>query len=487
MALGVLLTVYVAVAALNYSVVQSYLGTAASRYFSREWGCELHIGSLHAMPWDHLILDDVLLVAPRGDTIFRGEALRVRFRRFPFSNGELSSRLDLDRVYLKNAYYHFEKYTDEEYGGEGGINIQFIIDYYSSRSNDEDDDTPGKPFAVNVRSLTLDNVHYKMDLPDYGEVWESPGVDIMHMEYLDIHGRFRNVHVVGPDVTVKIVKLSTTERSGFRVENVTGDVHVSPQDITVRGLDVETAHSHIMADTRMTYPDWMGDYVHVVQHEALVKEGATVNLGDVAYWAPVLWGNDVQLRCDGSFGGKIDSIVVDRIWVGYGGATTAEVTARIMGLPDIEQTVFEVERLDVRGEESDMRRLEEESTELIDGLDARVIGRDLRAVGMELDAVDIRQVLFDKAAEPVIRERSADLQPQQGAEPVGSAPDSAHGLAADAHLTAPQRPRQALIPRVIFRALDAADEREVHAVPLHRPQHLAHAEVEGDQVADMGV
>ena len=125
--------------------------------------------------------------------------------------------------------------------------------------------------------------------------------------------------------------------------------------------------------------------------------------------------------------------------------------------------------------------------QLIDGLDARVIGRDLRAVGMELDAVDIRQVLFDKAAEPVIRERSADLQPQQGAEPVGSAPDSAHGLAADAHLTAPQRPRQALIPRVIFRALDAADEREVHAVPLHRPQHLAHAEVEGDQVADMGV
>ena len=359
MALGVLLTVYVAVAALNYSVVQSYLGTAASRYFSREWGCELHIGSLHAMPWDHLILDDVLLVAPRGDTIFRGDALRVRFRRFPFSNGELSSRLDLDRVYLKNAYYHFEKYTDEEYGGEGGINLQFIIDYYSSRSNDEDDDTPGKPFAVNVRSLTLDNVHYKMDLPDYGEVWESPGVDIMHMEYLDIHGRFRNVHVVGPDVTVKIVKLSTTERSGFRVENVTGDVHVSPQDITVRGLDVETAHSHIMADTRMTYPDWMGDYVHVVQHEALVKEGTTVNLSDVAYWAPVLWGNDVQLRCDGSFGGKIDSIVVDRIWVGYGGATTAEVTARIMGLPDIEQTVFEVERLDVRGEESDMRRLEE--------------------------------------------------------------------------------------------------------------------------------
>ena len=63
-AVGLLLTVYVAVALLNYSVVQSYLGTAVGNHFSREWGGTLKIGALHAMPWDHLILNDVLLVSP---------------------------------------------------------------------------------------------------------------------------------------------------------------------------------------------------------------------------------------------------------------------------------------------------------------------------------------------------------------------------------------------------------------------------------------
>ena len=80
--IAMLLMVYVSIAALNYSVVQSYLGTAAGHYFSKQWGGELRIGSLHAMPWDHLLLDNVLLVAPDNDTILDVKHLRIRFKSF---------------------------------------------------------------------------------------------------------------------------------------------------------------------------------------------------------------------------------------------------------------------------------------------------------------------------------------------------------------------------------------------------------------------
>ena len=99
---GVLLTLYVAVAALNYSVVQSYLGAAAGRMFSSQWGGTVRIGSLHAMPWDHLMADNVLMVAPDGDTILDVKHLRVHFRRFPYSK----MHLELDRVSLRDGYYH---------------------------------------------------------------------------------------------------------------------------------------------------------------------------------------------------------------------------------------------------------------------------------------------------------------------------------------------------------------------------------------------
>ena len=165
--MGLLLTVYIAVAAVNYSVVQSYIGTAAGDYFSKEWGGKVKIGSLGMMPWDHLILHEVLLVAPDGDTIFDCETLRLRFKRFPFRAGDMgdggqdAGTLSFDRVYLSRAYYHLAISEKEDDPTRSVTNLEFIISHYSSN-----DTTPpkGGRFTVEVGMLTLNHVHYKMDM-----------------------------------------------------------------------------------------------------------------------------------------------------------------------------------------------------------------------------------------------------------------------------------------------------------------------------------
>ena len=191
--LGLLLTVYVAVALVNYSVVQSYLGAAASRYFSEQWGGEVHIGSLHAMPWDHLILRNVRLVPPDGDTILDVESLRVSFRKFPFHG----DRLDVERVFMRNGYYYFRSDYDSA-RAMYVTNLQYIIDHYTEGQPPQ----PGEGvFTVDVKSLTLSHVHYKMDLPDVRPVVYDVGVEIPHMEFFNISGRVKNIHVVNDDVT----------------------------------------------------------------------------------------------------------------------------------------------------------------------------------------------------------------------------------------------------------------------------------------------
>ena len=120
--LGLLLTVYVAVALVNYSVVQSYLGTMASERLSREWGGTVKIGALHAMPWDHLIIDNFLMVSPTNDTIFDVERLSVHFKRFPYDKMHLT----LDRVYMRNGYYHLG-INEDTVTGKSYINMQYIF------------------------------------------------------------------------------------------------------------------------------------------------------------------------------------------------------------------------------------------------------------------------------------------------------------------------------------------------------------------------
>lgn len=361
-AMGVLLTVYVAVAALNYSVVQSYLGMAVGEYFSREWGGQVKIGSLHATPWDHLIADNLLMVDPYGDTILDAKRLSVRFRRFPFKGGDIddgginTGTLTMDRVYLRDAYYHLA-ITEDSVTGRDEINLQHIIDYFNDGRKDKDDDSTRHTFTIDVNTLVLNRVHYRMDLPEFGKTKPEHGVDIPHMEFFDINARFKDLHVVNEDVTVRILKMSTLEKSGFKVDNISGEVHVGRHDITVKNLDVETPRSHIMADARMDYPNWMPNYLQTVQHELLLKEGTTVNFSDIAYWAPVLWGIDAQLRADGTASGTIDNLVTEGLNVYYGGATEVVVAGTVKGLPDIENTVFNIDHLGLKTEESDLRRL----------------------------------------------------------------------------------------------------------------------------------
>lgn len=330
------LTVYVVVALVNYSVVQSFIGSVVGDYFSKEWGGTVKIGSLHAMPFDHLTLDNLLLVSPDGDTILDSERLSVRFKKFPYSNMHLS----MDRVYLRNTYYHFESYDN------GGINLDFIINYYATAETDTLT-TTAKPFTVEVGSLVLNNVHYKMDLPDSGFVPPVHGVDIPHMEFLDIHARFKHVKVVNEDVTCRVVRMTTMERSGFKVNNISGDVHVGRYDITATNMEVETANSRILTDVKLSYPDWMPDYVTMVNHEVTLKDGTTVAMSDVAYWAPVLWGVDAQIEAQGEADGPVNDLHTDGLRFSWGRDSKLDVAGRIKGLPLIDTATMtvDVERL----------------------------------------------------------------------------------------------------------------------------------------------
>ena len=79
-----LLSVYLLIAALNSTVVQSYIGAVVGNYFSKEWGGKVRIGALHASPISHVILDDIELISPTNDTIYYGERITCRFKAVPF-------------------------------------------------------------------------------------------------------------------------------------------------------------------------------------------------------------------------------------------------------------------------------------------------------------------------------------------------------------------------------------------------------------------
>ena len=360
---AILVAVYCLVALANYSLVQSIAGAEAGRRLSKAWGGELKIGSLHADPFNHLIADNLLMVAPDGDTILEAKSLRIRFRKFPYSKNHLRIR----RVMLRDAYYHLATWEPGDttapdyvqrspmFAERPCINLQYIIDYYYT----------GKPipegavFTVDVGTVELIRVHYKMDLPETGIIAYEHGVEIPHMEFFNIRSKIRNVHVVNDDVTCRLVRLSALERSGFEVDNISGQVHVGPNDITVDNLMVETDRSLIQTDVRIDYNGWesLEDYLYTAKHSVVLKEGTTVATRDIAYWAPVLWGLDIQLTPVGTADGTVHHLHTNGLNLRFGNASEIELAGTMAGLPVMDSLWFDLQDLELVFEESDITQV----------------------------------------------------------------------------------------------------------------------------------
>ncbi len=329
------LVVYVTVALVNYSVVQSLVGSLASSRLSEAWGGEVRIASMGCNPFNHLVLRDVSLVSPTGDTICRSGRIVVRFDRFPV-DGE---GLELTRVLIEDTYYHLQQDST-------GLNLRYIIDYYKS-------ERPKKkrqaPFVVRIDEVVMEGVTYRQDLRERASHrWEGVGVDIPHMEYSGVSGRIRNLRVDRSHITCQVDRLTTRERSGLEVRDFRANVYVTPTGIGATDLRLETADSRLEGDVLLDYESWksMKHFIDSVRLTCRFEEGSYGGMRDAAYWAPVLWGMDEQVAVCGSVDGPVSDLHVDGMRLAFGDESRMEVTGYISGLPHMDTTVIGV---DIRG------------------------------------------------------------------------------------------------------------------------------------------
>lgn len=334
MALAIGLLVYVLVALANYSIVQSLVGSYVSSFFSKEWGGKVKIGSLGCNPFNHLVLRDVELINPANDTICTAHTIAIRFDKFPFD----SKGLTMKRLYLKDTYYHLNI-------DSAGLNLKFIIDYYKPEHPSPPREEPVE-FKVLCDELVMDNVCYRQDLKESATYHrDSVGVDIPHMEYANIHARFRNVRVDKDHVTCRIDRFTTRERSGLEVRSMQMNVYVSPTGISATDMVLETADSHLEGDVLLDYTSWksMSHFLDSVYFTCHFNENTYGGMQDAAYWAHTLWGMDQQVWMCGDVSGPVQDLHVDNYKIAMGNDTRLELDGYIYGLPNIDTTVISVE------------------------------------------------------------------------------------------------------------------------------------------------
>lgn len=200
--------------------------------------------------------------------------------------------------------------------------------------------------VVKVRNLKIENGTFRQDKQTERQPYTY--FDGQHMLFTEINGELSNSRFVG-DTIFSQLKLTTKERSGLEVKNISADMKMTPQGMAFHNLDLRTNRSTIRNFFSMSYNDMneMGDFIHKVRMSANF-DSSYIDSDDIAFFAPTMrtWKKEISLK--GKVRGTVDDLVGREMVVQAGNSTLLNGDISLTGLPDINQTFIDFKANDFR-------------------------------------------------------------------------------------------------------------------------------------------
>ncbi len=323
------MVIYLFMALLNTSIVQSILAAKVSDFFSKEWKTELRIGALSINVFDGIKIKDVYLESQKGDTILYADDISVKIYSLPSSSG-----IKISSVSLETATFNIEV-------GEKGLNFQFILDYFAS---DKPKTPSDKPFILNVYRVKLKDANFSLKLIDDTDVYPPNLVAINNMRFRNINADLQNLLLIDDSINVKVNRFSTKEASGFEIKSISGEFVASSKGMVAKNARIRTPNSDLYANGQMKTSSWdtYGEVIDSVYFEGELKKGSYIGMKDATYWAETLKGFEQKADVVAKFNGTISDMYCDNLEITTGKETYLKLKGRVKGLPDIDNTIFDI-------------------------------------------------------------------------------------------------------------------------------------------------
>jgi hypothetical protein len=172
--------------------------------------------------------------------------------------------------------------------------------------------------------------------------------DGQHVDFSQINGTFRNIGWTHDTITGNI-DLSARERSGFIVKSLKAKTTFHPQGMIFDDLTLKTNRSSIGPYFSMKY-DRIGslnNFLHAVTMQARFAN-SSVSSDDIAFFAPELKNWKKTIRIDGDVKGTVDALSSKDLELWAGNNTYVHGAVSLVGLPNIHETLFNIEASELR-------------------------------------------------------------------------------------------------------------------------------------------
>jgi len=326
--------------------VQTVLARAAVNYLETKLNTTLKIARLEFNPLRRISLNNVLILDQHQDTLLYSKELKVGWKKLSLNN----PGFELKSILINNADIRLKKYKNTT-----DLNYSFILDYFSSGKELSTDSTEKEPSSLSffLEKINISNCRFIFE--DQNDTTTTEAINFSDIDLLIQNFETGDVSINGDSIMADILKLSFREKSGFKVDSLSGNIIFCPTLLQADNLLVRTQNNNLNLDVKFSYDSMasFNDFIHSVNIQANIRP-TKLNLYDVGYFAPILFEMDNKTIVEGKISGTVDNFKTRDFKFSFGDETHFNGNIQMNGLPDFFETFIHLSIIDFNTSASDI-------------------------------------------------------------------------------------------------------------------------------------
>jgi hypothetical protein len=345
----IVLAIVLAIALIALGIAQTawfknYATNKAINFLSEELQVKVDIEEVSINYFDEINAKKIIIHDQQNDTMIFIESLVANYDLWSFS----SDIINIDKIELDHANVRLGIPK-----GQKKINIQFLIDYFTAPKSSGPKNAP----ILSFDEIVLENTYFNYFNSNL-KTPTSRRFNETDMKFSNINGTLKDFEIIKDSIQFTIQSISASEASGFVVSNLSAETTISRQRMNFQDLKVTTDQSNAVLDLEFRYNDYpdFSDFINIVKIKSNFKEG-TVHTSDIAYFTDELIRYNEELSLKGIVTGTISDITGKNLSVRVGNHTSYQGFANLKGLPEITETVFDLNTTSFKSNTKDIARL----------------------------------------------------------------------------------------------------------------------------------
>lgn len=312
---------------IRFSAFQTYLGSLATSFFSKELKADFKIGQIDVVSFNKIILKDVFVKDQSNDTLALLKSIDVRVKNLLFAKNKIVIR----SIALQKGAIEIKR--DKK---SGDYNYWFITDYFESGSS-----STQSAMRLAIDQLVLNSVRVTYD--DNRKGYSTFGMDYDHLSCDNVNLKISNLKTVNGDFYFTINHLSAREKCGFRLKHLQSNcVILDGKGLFLNQLLIRTKRTKLYSSKFILYAKTLAALQEIedsVVFDAVI-DSSRLDLKDVAYFGTSLEGMNQIVAFSGKLSRKVKNLKVSNVDLRFGKRSSVQGDFTVPDYRDVTNKPF---------------------------------------------------------------------------------------------------------------------------------------------------